>query len=148
MEYKGYRIDEFKMVYGNKETIEYEIKKDFENYSIIYYKNNGTTPKTATLGDGLWETIEKAKESIDNEELIKGGVFLTDKQGKIHWRTFKTIGKIWTCELCSKEYYDDKIKPYANTDKYGLLCKDCFNRIKDKTNYILQPKNYFIETKE
>lgn len=89
IEYKGFIINPITWVYGDKQWINYEIMQRFDNYIIIYYKDNGTVPKDATLADSSWESIEEAKVSIDQNLLIKGGIFLLDKSNILHWRTFK-----------------------------------------------------------
>lgn len=89
IEYKGFIINPMTWIYGDKQWINYEIMQRFDNYIIIYYKDNGTPPKDATLADSSWESIEEAKASIDQNLLIKGGIFLLDKSNILHWRTFK-----------------------------------------------------------
>lgn len=88
-EYKGFIINPMKWLYGSTEWVNYEIMQRFDNHIIIYYKDNGTPPKDATLADSSWESIEEAKTSIDQNLLIKGGIFLLDKSNILHWRTFK-----------------------------------------------------------
>jgi hypothetical protein len=89
IEYKGYIINPMKWFYSGNQWTNYEIMQRFDNHIIIYYKDNGTSPKDATLTDSSWQTIEEAKMSIDQNSLIKGGVFLLDKSNNLHWRTFK-----------------------------------------------------------
>ena len=144
-EYKGYTIVPFEWYYGEEKNTAYEIHKQEDNNDIIYYKDNGVTPKTATLGDTLWDSIEQAKEDIDKDLIIKGGVFATDKDGHTHWATFKAVGNLWYCGGCDREFFDKKVKPYAETDEYGLLCKECFNRLikhNKEVSYKLKPKEY------
>lgn len=89
IEYKGFIINPMTWLYADKQWTNYEIMQRFDNHIIIYYKDNGTPPKEATLSSSSWESIEDAKTSIDQNQLIKGGIFLLDKANNLHWLTFK-----------------------------------------------------------
>lgn len=149
-EYKGFLIVPIEWQYGNEKYTEYEIHKTEENRKYIYYKDNGVTPATATVGDAEWGSIDDAKRDIDNGTLIKGGVYVTDEKGNLHFATFKAFGKIWHCDHCGKDHFDDKVKPKADTEEYGLICEHCFNRLLNKGknfHFELSPIEYDYEIK-
>lgn len=148
--YKGFTIETIEWWYGQEKRFCYEIHKIDENKRIIYYKDNGVTPYTATLSDSQFDTIEEAKQAIDDNKLIVGGAFI-EHNGHLGYFQAKVKGKIWHCDLCDKDHFCEKVEPYADSEEYGLLCESCFKHLINggrKLHFILSPDNYDYKIKE